>query len=476
MENNLLSAVKLRLMDELRYAIEQHQVYRDKIQVYHKYPLKERPSMGVVLKNASSSRIKLSADDNAGTLKSHLTLAKAENKPSGCLDWVWEDAVHMTELQQDEDLSSQIQGTSTYGQNRFFYTSKKPIISGKNNTVVADNFRQVSLTLNGENVLAEFIDGKRGIVALPQAPVVGDSLKISYYYNNLTPPGRYYLEIISATQFVIDPFYQVRDEELIIDTTGLETTVSLAHGNLYGDFDVLYTMKTKFSNKIYLEKNIDYTITTAGVITFLNPLPVGTTLYANYRWGGATMGPFDIPEPFHYNNTALPGVILAFSNQLDVGTRVVVLVYPQREPSAIIYSGHYKMVFEIDVFAKDPIQLPDLTDHLISEIWSNRRLPLISEGLTIEEMDPTGESEEVYDNNTGDLYYKNSITLQMMTEWKKFVPLSIELMDYDTKLYQYITTKKYVITNQNKVLEMKLVPWTVPFEVKYPKVGYARLI
>jgi hypothetical protein len=88
-------------------------------------------------------------------------------------------------------------------------------------------------------------------------------------------------------------------------------------------------MKMKLSNKIYLEKNIDYTITTAGVITFLNPLPVGTTLYANYRWGGATMGPFDIPEPFHYNNTALPGVILAFSNQLDIGTRVVVLVYPQ---------------------------------------------------------------------------------------------------------------------------------------------------
>ena len=121
MQNDLLRNVKYRLLDELRYAIEKHQIYSDSVKCYHKFPYQERPSMGVVLKNASSSRIKLSADDNAGTLKSHLTLAKAENKPSGCLDWVWEDAVHMTELQQDEDLSSQIQGTSTYGQNRFFY-------------------------------------------------------------------------------------------------------------------------------------------------------------------------------------------------------------------------------------------------------------------------------------------------------------------------------------------------------------------
>jgi len=149
-------------------------------------------------------------------------------------------------------------------------------------------------------------------------------------------------------------------------------------------------------------------------------------------------------------------------------------VYPQREPAAMVYSGHYRMSFDIEVFAKDPIQLPDLTDHIINEIWSNRRLKLMEEGLTIEEMDPTGESEEPFDNNTGDLYYKNSISLQMMTEWKKFVPFNTEIMDFDTKLYQYMNLKDYIVTNQDKVLELRLQPGAVPFEVVYPKTGYAR--
>ena len=482
-QNSLLSVVKLRLISELQRAISNHQVYRDKVKVYHKFPLTERESLAVVLKNASASRIKLSADDSAGTLKSHLALAKAGNKPTGCLEWVWEDAAHMTGLIQGEDLSSQIQGTSTFGQNRVFYTAVKPIISGYHNTVPADNFRQVTVKKNGLPCFPEYVNGSKGMIILPMAPVVGDTLTIDYYYSSLTPPGRYYIEVISGRRFVIDPLYQVRDEEVITRTTGLETTVSLAHGGLFGEFEVLYTMMRKSSNKLYLKKSTtptptlddDYTITTAGVITFLRPLPKDTSLFANYRWSpGTTMGPFDIPEDFHYNNTALPGVVLAFSNQLDEGTKMVVIVYPQREPAASVYSGHYRMSFDIEVFAKDPIQLPDLTDHIINEIWSNRRLKLMEEGLTIEEMDPTGESEEPFDNNTGDLYYKNSISLQMMTEWKKFVPFNTEIMDFDTKLYQYMNLKDYIVTNQDKVLELRLQPGAVPFEVVYPKTGYAR--
>ena len=475
-QNSLLTVVKYRLLDELRYAVESNQRYKDTVQVLHKLPYTERPSMAVILRNASASRIKLSADDAAGTLKSHLALAKAENSPAGCLEWVWEDAINMTGLKHDEDLSSQIQGTSTYGQNRVFYTSLKPIISGKGNTVYADNFRQVYITLNGLQTLPEYVNGQKGMIVLPKAPVVGDVLKVSYYYNNLTPPGRYYLEIVAPGQYVIDPLYQVTDEEVITETTGHEVTASLLHGNLYGDFDVLYTLKMRSSNKIYLEKGTDYTITTAGVITFLQPLPVGTSLFANYRYGGATMGPFTIPEPFHYDNTVLPGVILAFSNQLDVGTKMVVIVYPKREPAASVRSGHYRMSFEIEVFAKDPIQLPDLTDHIINYIWANRRQQLISEGLTIEEFDPTGESEEPFDTNTGDLYYKNSLNMQIMTEWKKYDAFNTDILDFDTKLYQYINQKAYVVTLQNKVLELKLQPYTVPFEVKYPKVGFARVM
>jgi hypothetical protein len=474
MENNLLRVVKSRIMDELTGSIQRHQLFRDKVQVFHKFPYKERLQMGVMLKNASSSRIKLSPDDHAGVLKSHVTLARAENFEGKFLEWVWEDFNNLTGYQKNEDVSSQITGTPTFGTNRFFKVSRKPILSGYNNTVVADNFRQISVLLNGQPVLPEFVDGEEGIFSLPLAPVLGSQLQVSYHYSNLTPPGRYYVEIVSPTEFVIDPFLVVKDEKVIERTTGMEITAQVVHSNLYGGFDILYTKAEGASNKFYLERGTDYTITESGLITFLLPLEVNTTLYATYRWVGETLGPFTIPSEFHYINNALPGIILSFSNQITVGDKAVVIVYPKREPAANMNSGHYKMVFDIEVVARDPQQLANMTDHLIEDIWGNRRLLLMDEGLTIEEMDPTGESEEPYDDNTGDLYYKNGISIQMMTEWKKFIPFLTEIVDFDTKIYSYISAKDYVVTNQGRILELRLKPNSVPFEVSYPRIGYPR--
>ena len=178
----------------------------------------------------------------------------------------------MTKYQKDEDLSSQITGTISIGTNRFFKIPRKPVLSGYNNTLVADNFRQISVLLDGQSVLPEFLDGVSGVFSLPMAPVLGSQLLVSYYYSNLTPPGRYYIEIISPTQFVIDPFYVVKNEKVIDRTTGMEPTAQLLNGNLYGDFDMLYTKKMDVSTKLYLEKGIDYTIDQNGLITFLQPL------------------------------------------------------------------------------------------------------------------------------------------------------------------------------------------------------------
>jgi hypothetical protein len=85
-----------------------------------------------------------------------------------------------------------------------------------------------------------------------------------------------------------------------------------------------------------------------------------------------------------------------------------------------------------------------------------------------------GESEDTYDENTGDQYYRNSISLTLISEWKKFVPYLTEIMDYDMNIYPSVKTVDYVVTNQGKILEMRLIPNTEPFEVKYPEVGYVR--
>jgi hypothetical protein len=431
--------------------------------------------MGVVLRNASATRQRLSPDDYASEVCSHVALASAKNKEGRILKWVWEDQNNLTKYQVNEDVSSQLQGDTNFGTNRVFRISRKPIVSGPFNTKIADNFAQVEVTVNGNKTFPEYVNGEKGIIILEQAPPVGSVVLISYYYDNLTPAGRYYIEIISDTQFVIDPIYIVKSEELITKTTGTELTAQTESHNLLDNFDVLYTMKNQYSNKIRLVKGTDYTIDTYGTITFLNPLIVGVTLYADYRWIGDELGPFDLPEgEFEYNNLALPGVILGFGSERIIGDKNVVIVYPQREQAAKVYSGHWSMSFEIDVISRDTVQLPELTDWIINDMWSRKRLKLINEGLTMESIDPTGETEDSYDDNTGDQYYRSSVSMTLLSEWKKFVPYLTEIMDYDMELYPFVKTIDYVINNQGKILEMHVVPNTEPFEVKYPEVGYVR--
>lgn len=475
-DNNLLRTVKSRVFAELTDSIQQHSGYRDKVKVYHKFPYKERPMFGVVLKNASAARTRLSPDDFAATLSSHVSLARAEGKEGRILKWVWEDELRVTQPIYNEDLSSELSGSPSFGTNRVFRVAHPPIMAGQYTSNVADNFRQISVTLNGEKVMPEYIDGKKGVIILPTAPPSDATLLVSYWHKTIVPPGRYYIQLIDENNFIIDPIYVVKKEEVITKTTGTEISAALDNTGLLPDFDVLYTRKSDNSSNIYLVRDTDYIIDLDGNINFLNPLPVDTTLYANYRWIGDRMGPFAMPaNEFQYNNTALPGVVLAFSSERIVGDKNVIIVYPKRETSAKVYSGHWTMSFEIDVIARDTVQLPELTDCIVNDMWSRKRTALIMDGLTMETMEPTGEFEEVYDENTGDQYYKNSVNLVLITEWKRFEPYLTEIMDYEYNLNQIDPVHfSYVVADDGRVLETNLVPHTKPFVVKYPESGQVR--
>lgn len=477
-DSNLLRSVKSRMFAELTDSIQQHSVYRDKVKAYHKFPYKERPMFGVVLKNASGTRQPLSSDDYAGTMSSHVSLARAEGKEGRILKWVWEDELKVTEPVYNEDLSSQLSGGTSFGTNRVFTVAHPPIMAGQYTSNIADNFRQVMVTVDGVKTFPEFIDGKKGVVIMPTAPGTGSTVLISYWKKSIVPAGRYYLELISKTQFVIDPIYVVKKEEIITKTTGTETSASLDNGGLLSGFDVLYTKQKSSSSNIYLVKGTDYTLDdTTGVITFLTPLPVNTTLYANYRWVGSRLGPFDMPDnEFQYNNTALSGVVLAFGSERIVGDKNVVIVYPKRETSAKVYSGHWNMTFQIDVMCRDTVQLPELTDYIVDDMWSRKRVALTMDGITMESCEPTGEFEEIYDENTGDQYYKNTVNITLISEWKKYIPYLTEIMDYDYEL-NHIPPERYnyTVTEDGRVLESRLVPYTEPFVVKYPEAGQVRV-
>ena len=472
MESNLLRATKRRVIRELNDTVQNNPVYRDQIKVYHKFPYKERPMRGIILSNSSASRVRLSPDDYAAELKSHVAVARAGNHEGKFLDWVWEDEYSLTVYVKEEDLSSQIPST---GSNRIFQLAHFPVIAGYNNTELADNFRQVDVFVDGQRVFPTTVDAINGKVYLPNAPSYGQEVKISYHYKNIVDPGRYYIQLVTTEQYVIDPLYVVKREKVLESTTGLEMTANLAHGNLIPGLETLFTKKFERSYDLELVKDVDYSIDYAsGAITFLSPLPKNTSLYATYRWAGPTMGPYAIPKDYEYDNTSLPGVVLAFGNQKVLSDKLVVIVYPQREQAARVYSGHWNMSFDINIFTRDPMELSDLTDYIIDDMWSRKRLHLIAEGLTIEEMNPGGESEEVYDSNTGDLYYKNSINLNMMTEWKRFVPYLTEIVDFDTKLYSFVKSSQDILLSDGRTFEVQVLPYQKEFEVKYPKAGYPK--
>jgi hypothetical protein len=96
-------------------------------------------------------------------------------------------------------------------------------------------------------------------------------------------------------------------------------------------------------------------------------------------------------------------------------------------------------------------------------------------GIT-DAFDQTGESEEVYDTNTNDLHYKHSLSMQVMTEWKKFEPLLWEVLDFDMALNMAVKKSELLVTHDNRVLDLKIVPAGVPFEVKFPKTGFPRYL
>jgi hypothetical protein len=370
---NFLTAIKRRVMYELRSAINQHVVFRG-TEVYHKFPYTERPERAIVLRNVSSTRIRLSPDDFAGTVKSYVMQARAGNHKGSFLQWTWENREKITETVVGEDLSAQISGTAALGTNRFFETAYKPLMAGPGNSNIADNFRQIELKLNGAIVHAEMVDGSRGLIALPNAPVVGDTLTVSYFRSIMSPSGRYYIEIVDAGHFMVDPLLQVKKEEVLESTTGLEETAQLSHGNLLPDSDILYLSRGLEDDRIYLERGTDYTILASGLITFLVPLSVGFSLYADYRYIADSTGPHEIPSPLHYNDTAIPGTVLCFNNQIEVGDKAVVLVLPERELSASFYMGHWQLNLDIDVYARHPEEVSEVADHLINDVWDNRCL------------------------------------------------------------------------------------------------------
>ena len=471
MQHNHLLAIKQRVLDEVNDSLGKHPLYRDDTKAYHKYhPLKERPQSGITLGNTSSRRLVLSPDDYMADMESHCALANVEGKPGTSIEWVWEDSSALTKYSEKEDVTASISSDRYYVQ-----TSNPNIVSGKSNTKPATSIGEIDVYIDGVRTFASGLNAKEGLIYFASPIPQGSTVEVSYWWSNLDVPGYYFIEIASKDAFILTPLYIVKGEEVIKKTTGLELEAQIkATSGVQQSPFILWTKKMSNSVKLYLEVDKHYQVDSSGLITLLEPLPKDTTLYASYRWQGENRGPFEVAGEYSYNNKAIRGVSIAFGSRINVGDKQVVFLFPEREQNARVYGGHYEMSFDLRVFSRDPQSAAEIADYVLADLWSNKRSMLCAEGLTITEMDPSGEGEESYDDSTGAMYFEQSLSLSLMSEWKKFVPYVVDISRFDIRLHGLQDLSVTLEDEDGKINTVPVLPLGENFEIEYPKRGFPR--
>ena len=472
MYNNLLYAMKQRILDEVVLAFNRHPAYSSKTKVHHKFPYEKRFQYGVVLRNSSGSQIRMSADNYLADLKSHVRLVRVDKSPGLAVEWVRENFNRVTN-EITEDVSHLVGPTQ-----RMFLTQHQ-MMAGFGDTSYATNIGQVRITKNGEELRPEFVDGKNKTVMLSSAPGPADVIKITYYKRTIADPAIYVLDFIADYEFTVSPVFIIEEELVLEKVSGTETSANLAHGDVYPTSDSLYLLSKKGGDPVFLDRGTDYTIDyTTGVISFLTPLAANFDLLADYRWQDTsyTNGPHSF-RSYQELHDVIPGVVISIGRRSQKGDRQGIIISQNREQQAKIYGGHWDMSLSLGVVSKDPKQMEEMADHIINTLWGEKKNILEREGITINSVEPTGESEESYIDTTGDLYYESSVDISVMTEWQQFIPYfyNIKRINVSLEYLANLGLKNYFVDESNKLFFRELSP-DMRKVLRYGTTSYERVI
>jgi hypothetical protein len=236
---------------------------------------------------------------------------------------------------------------------------------------------------------------------------------------NLVKPGFYIVEMVEDHKFTVSAFLTINNELLSIQNVGFQQA-SLKHQNINPGSELILT---DLGRKLVV--NTHYTIDyAAGQITFLQ-IPEDANpadLRIDYQYIGDVTGPFDV-EPETANNTAIPGVVLAFGYFLKKDGVQVVAVYPDRQIVAKSYMGKWKLNFNFSVIAQDINTQEQLTDLTAMYLWSILQEKLVNDGIYIDNFNIGGESEEE-ENKTSNMYsFTADISFDADVEWEVWQPI-----------------------------------------------------
>lgn len=243
-----------------------------------------------------------------------------------------------------------------------------------------------------------------------------------------TPPGIYYMEILSVPgsaqeegTFIIDPLLTVNDEPVLRFVTGVEIDAQLQQIPAPGMLSLWENRRFRLIEGTHYR--VDYETGAIKLLTRANP---GSILTADYRYAV----PSTEPVRFQWNRAdfkTLPGVILAFGKRGKVGDKVAIVVYQDPVEAARATGGRVEATFDCDVIARDPIQTEEMADLLVMYLWDYKRPHLSTEGIEITDISMGGEAEEVYDETGDDYFYTASLSIQLQGDWEVHTPLPLTI-------------------------------------------------
>ena len=353
---------------ELREFWGQDPKYRDSLVIQGKYSFKERPQQAIILKNTSASPFQLSADHFQGTVISYTHLTKVVGKPGTMLEWVEEDG-------------RKIQGNG----------GNFPTPPG----IYYIELRQEGTDWNN-------VPGGSGPEDCPP-PGADDGGPIT-----------------TATSFgmcfYVDPLLSEIDQRPI----ELEPLIyQVPNGSFHpGSLQVF-----EMPGNIPLFDGVNYVADPlTGMVTLTTPVPSQAYLSVDYYYAGTTIGPIAIADNTA-NNTAIPGVILAFGRRLQHQDVMAVVVSERREEAAREFGGRWELSLDFDILARDVYAQEELLDRTLMYLHAELRDRLSFEGIEITQVSSGGEAEEQYDETEDSYYYTASISVSLESEWKVRLPL-----------------------------------------------------
>lgn len=252
----------------------------------------------------------------------------------------------------------------------------------------------------------------------------------------IAKPGFYFLTVTSVldvdgtqAEVYLDPLYRIDNEILVENATGYEISFILKH------FPIEYVDASDSSLEVFdatrtplkLLDGMHYTYdNTNGKVTFTSQIVKGAKVTANYRYVADPVGPFKV-DPLSAHNEIIPGVIVSFGEYFMKGDQQIVAVTKTREFAAEILGGRFLISLSIDIFAQDPEESSKLSELVMSFLWDKGRDRLANEGVMIENVTNTGETQDLENETAQEFYFGDSMDLTISTEWERYIPYLIYL-------------------------------------------------